>query len=168
VKGYGHSTKKIKPEYVPVIKLALQWAKEVPISRDFDIPYIAGYSQDAKQMYIDRRAPIIMHWKGQIWHLERFLSVHEMVEKFLEAKFDMPYDQGGTSHAHDIATEIELANVKAHGLDPEAYQSIWDKLAPKLEKAPLYKCPKDLDLTPYENEKDYELIKRIKAAQRWT
>ena len=48
-----------------------------------DIPYLAGYSLDGKTIYIDRHMPQIFKFRGRTIDTDRFLILHEEVEKTL-------------------------------------------------------------------------------------
>jgi len=50
-------------------------------NRDHDIPYLAGYSRDCKTIYIDRHLPPSFRYRGRDIDTDRFLILHEEVEK---------------------------------------------------------------------------------------
>jgi hypothetical protein len=91
------------------------------ISRAFEVPEIAGYSMDGLTLYIDRRLPDRMAGVP----IDRFLEVHEEVEKALEDKLGFSY-----SHAHEIATAAEREAVELAGFswtDYDKEMQIWIK-----------------------------------------
>jgi hypothetical protein len=51
------------------------------LDRDHDIPYLAGYSRDGKTIYIDRPMPPSFRYRGRDIDTDRFLILHEEVEK---------------------------------------------------------------------------------------
>ena len=51
------------------------------LDRDHDIPYLAGYSRDGKTIYIDRHMPPSFRYRGRDIDTDRFLILHEEVEK---------------------------------------------------------------------------------------
>jgi hypothetical protein len=51
--------------------------------RKHDVPYLAGYSLDGKTIYIDRHMPASFKFKGRTINTDRFLVLHEEVEKTL-------------------------------------------------------------------------------------
>ena len=53
------------------------------LDRTHDIPYIAGYSTDGRTIFIDRHMPRSFSWRGKRIETDRFLVLHEMVEKTL-------------------------------------------------------------------------------------
>ena len=77
-------------------------------SRSRDIPYLAGYSRDGKTIYIDRHMPPSFRYRGRDIDTDRFLILHEEVEKTLIDQLDLHY-----LHAHQIATRAEQAAVRS-------------------------------------------------------
>ena len=74
------------------------------LDRKHDIPYLAGYSQDGKTIYIDRHMPRTMRYQGRDIDTDRYLILHEEVEKTLIDQLNLHY-----LHAHQIATRAEQA-----------------------------------------------------------
>src|SRR6266545_1427831 len=68
------------------------------LDRSHDIPYVAGYSKDGKTIYIDRHMPPSFRYKGREIDSDRFLILHEEVEKTLIDQLNLHY-----LHAHQIA-----------------------------------------------------------------
>ena len=60
--------------------LAAALTRPVRISREFDIPYLAGYSRDGKTIYIDRHMPKWFTFQSRRINTDRFLILHEAVE----------------------------------------------------------------------------------------
>src|SRR3954467_7162699 len=114
------------------------------VSHDFDVPYIAGYSKDAKTIYIDRHLPRSLSYQQKAIRVEPFLLMHEIIEKALLDELRLHY-----LHAHQIATRAERDAVKAAGISWDAYQSFMKKNEKPIEKERLVRVPHDLDLTPY-------------------
>ena len=81
------------------------------LDRDHDIPYLAGYSSDGKTIYIDRHMPKSLKYQGRVVDTDRFLILHEEVEKTLIDQLNLHY-----LHAHQIATRAEQAAVRAAGI----------------------------------------------------
>jgi hypothetical protein len=117
-------------------------------NREYDIPYVAGYSKDGKTIYIDKDVPD---------KYDRFLLVHERVEKALIDGLGLKYQ-----YAHQIAFRTEDACVKSSNIDVAEYNKFWDRYI-KLEREKINSVPKDLDLTPYEAENDNDLIAHMKT-----
>lgn len=109
------------------------------VNRDFDIPYIAGYSKDGRTVFIDRHLPRSFRWLMRIVRVEPFLLTHEVVEKALLDELRLHY-----LHAHQIALRAERDAVKAAGV----------------------RVPASLDLTPYRDEKDFGLLQRLVRKER--
>jgi hypothetical protein len=127
--------------------------------RKHDIPYLAGYSLDGKTIYIDRHMPGSFKFRGRIIDTDRFLVLHEEVEKTLIDQLGLHY-----LHAHQIATRAEEAAVRAAGVEWRAYDRFMQKHVKSIGDERLKKVPKDLDLKPYRDEQDDDLLKRMLAS----
>jgi hypothetical protein len=127
--------------------------------RDHDIPYLAGYSLDGKTVYIDRHLPRSFLYKGRAIEVDRYLLLHEEVEKTLIDRMGLHYQ-----HAHQIATRAEEAAVRAEGVSWRAYDRFMQQFVKEMGDERLTKLPRDLDLKPYRDEHDYDLMRRMKAA----
>src|SRR6202165_2132290 len=69
------------------------------LDRNHDIPYLAGYSKNGKIIYIDRHRPLYFKLGKRKIDTDRFLILHEEVEKTLIDQLKLHY-----LHAHQIAT----------------------------------------------------------------
>lgn len=147
----GEPTPKASDEEVDAVaQKAIAGLKDKNIDGDFDIPYVAGYSADGHTLYMDKDVP------EEYWP---HIAVHEAVEKALEDDLGEDYFV-----AHQHALKYERAAVEKAGLEWNKYNAEINPLVKKDEHKSLTKTPSDLDLKPYEDEKDYERIKRIRAA----
>ena len=126
----------------------------------YDIPYLAGYSLDGKKIYIDRHLPKTFTYRGKRVAVDRYLIVHESVEKTLIDALNLHY-----LHAHQIATRAEEAAVRADGISWRAYDRFMQQYVKKCGSERLKRVPRDLDLTPYRDEHDRDLLKRLQAAE---
>jgi hypothetical protein len=131
------------------------------LDRNHDIPYLAGYSLDGKIIYIDRHMPKSFKFRGRAIETDRFLILHEEVEKTLIDQLDLHY-----LHAHQIATRAEEAAVRAAGVEWRAYDRFMQKYVKRIGDERLTKVPKDLDLKPYLDEHDDELLQRMLKSVR--
>jgi hypothetical protein len=129
------------------------------LDRTHDIPYLAGYSQDGETIYIDRHLPRKMTYKGRKIEVDRYLIMHEEVEKTLIDQLGLHY-----LHAHQIATRAEEAAVRADGVLWRDYDRFMQKYVKHIGDEKLTKVPADLDLKPYRDEHDFDLIKRMRKA----
>ena len=129
------------------------------LDRTHDVPYLAGYSQDGKTIYIDRHLPKVMNYKGRKIDVDRYLIMHEEVEKTLIDQLGLHY-----LHAHQIATRAEEAAVRADGILWRDYDRFMQKYVKHIGDEGLQKVPEDLDLKPYRDEHDFELIQRMQKA----
>lgn len=129
------------------------------IDREHDIPYLAGYSNDGKRIYIDRHLPRSFLYKGRKIEVDRYLLLHEEVEKTLIDQLHLHYQ-----HAHQIATRAEEAAVRADCVSWRAYDRFMQQYVKEMGDERLKKLPADLDLKPYRDEHDYDLMRRMKSA----
>jgi hypothetical protein len=129
------------------------------LDRTHDVPYLAGYSQDGETIYIDRHLPRTMTYKGRKVEVDRYLIMHEEVEKTLIDQLGLHY-----LHAHQIATRAEEAAVRADGILWRDYDRFMQKYVKAIGDERLKKVPDDLDLKPYRDEHDFELIERMQKA----
>jgi hypothetical protein len=127
--------------------------------RDHDIPYLAGYSQDGKTIYIDRHMPTSFKCDGREVKTDRYLILHEEVEKTLIDQLGLHY-----LHAHQIATRAEQAAVRAAGIRWQDYDRFMQDNVKKIGDERLTKVPRDLDTKPYRDEHDMELLGRMTLA----
>jgi hypothetical protein len=124
--------------------------------RKHDIPYLAGYSRDGKTIYIDRHMPKTLHYDGRTINTDRYLILHEEVEKTLIDQLNLHY-----LHAHQIASRAEQAAVRAAGIPWSLYDDFMQKNVKHIGDERLEKIPGDLDLKPYRDEHDYDLVERM-------
>jgi hypothetical protein len=126
------------------------------LDRKHDIPYLAGYSKDGKIIYIDRHMPPMFRYEGRDINTDRYLILHEEVEKTLIDQLNLHY-----LHAHQIASRAEQAAVRAAGISWHAYDRFMQDNVKHIGDERLTKVPADLDLKPYRDEHDYELVQRM-------
>jgi len=124
--------------------------------RNHDIPYLAGYSKDGKTIYIDRHLPKSFMFRGRKVEVDRFLILHEEVEKTLIDQLGLHY-----LHAHQIATRAEEAAVNAERVTWAAYDRFMQKYVKSVGDERLSKVPADLDLKPYRDYHEYEVMQRM-------
>ncbi len=129
------------------------------LDRAHDIPYLAGYSKDGKTIYIDRHMPRSFRYRGREIDTDRFLILHEEVEKTLIDRLDLHY-----LHAHQIATRAEQAAVRAAGVTWRDYDRFMQKYVKRMGDERLTRVPADLDTKPYRDEHDDDLLKRMMQA----
>lgn len=127
------------------------------IDREHDIPYLAGYSKDGKTIYIDRHLPEFLptRFSSDIhYSVDKFLILHEAIEKTLIDTLGLKYQ-----HAHQIALRAEKAAVKSAGIRWSSYDKFMSKYIKEDASEKLTKVPQELDLTPYIDEHDDDLLK---------
>lgn len=134
--------------------------RRVTLRRDCDIPYLAGYSQDGRTIYIDRHLPRTFTDKGRTVEVDRYLILHEAVEKSLIDELDLHY-----LHAHQIATRAEESAVRADRISWRAYDAFMQRYVKSVGDERLKDVPADLDLKPYRDEHDRDLMERMEKAE---
>lgn len=127
------------------------------INRDFDIPYLAGYSKDAKIIYVDRHLPIQLLISGQRIAILPFLVTHERTEKALLDFFDFKYPK-----AHQVATFAEHKELRSRKISPSLYEKALDPYIKADQHEKIIKVPRDLDFEPYRDSRDDRLLERMK------
>jgi hypothetical protein len=165
---------------LPVVEKMMR-RRMVVVAHGFDIPYLAGYSKDGSKIYIDRD---LSPWDydGRIVGADRFLKLHEQVEKALidaiaDAKghdllvllaclrMKSPSDQI-YYHCHGVATCVELYAVEqAFGrAGVAAYNRFMRGQVKDAEDERIRRVPSDLDLTPYRGSDEQD--RRLRAAMK--
>lgn len=129
------------------------------LDRRHDIPYLAGYSQDGKTIYIDRHLPRGFLLRGRLITVDRYLVLHETVEKTLIDAMGLHYQ-----HAHQIALRAEEAAVLADRISWSTYDRFMQRYIKTIGDERLTRVPDDLDLKPYRDEHDNDLVRRMKRA----
>ena len=129
------------------------------LDRRHDIPYLAGYSEDGRTIYIDRHMPRSFKFRGRAVDTDRFLILHEEVEKTLIDQLGLHY-----LHAHQIATRAEQAAVRAAGITWHDYDRFMQTYVKRIGDERLTKVPDDLDTKPYRDEHDDDLLRRMLAS----
>lgn len=139
--------------------------KIVKVDRTYDIPYLAGYSTDGTTVYLDKDIDKMMIDNNYV-DVDRFFVIHEVVEKALLLwleKLDLTI-KGRYMLTHQLAYLTEIQAVKLAGINTDSYMQFCDKQVEKAAKKTIKNVPKDLDIQPYKDQKDYETIKKMVAA----
>jgi hypothetical protein len=136
----------------PRFKVRMAKINSVTNNKSYDIPYLAGYSKDAKTIYIDRH----LNTEFQGVDISKILRIHEVSEKAL-------LDIGGLKYqeAHHIATHLERMAVEKAGLDWRKYSKYLDPYIKRVHHEDLKVVPKNLDLEPYADEKDRMVLSAL-------
>ena len=64
-------------------------------------------------------------------------------------------------HAHQVAVRAERDAVKAAGVSWWAYQHFMKRHEKHIEQERIVRVPATLDLTPYRDERDFGLLRRL-------
>jgi hypothetical protein len=69
-------------------------------------------------------------------------------------------------HAHQIAIRTERAAVEAAGISWKTYEGFMKKHEKGIEEERLQRVPKNLDLAPYRDMKDFGLLHSLVTKER--
>lgn len=143
---------------MPAIKVRLHDTK-FKLNRDYDIPYLGGYSRDGKIIYIDRHLPMTLPIGGKRIHIFPYLITHERTEKALLDFAGMRYDE-----AHRCATFVAHLELNKHDISSTLYEKALDPYIKADQHEKIRKVPIDLDYRPYKDSHDTILISRMREA----
>lgn len=132
------------------------------INTAYHVPYGAGYNKRGDTIYIDSRIPKYMTTKkGTRVNVYHYLILHELIEEQLEHYLAYKYQE-----AHALATRAERAAVEQDGYVRWAEYQKW--MGGHLERcrAQFDQIPPDLDLEPYEDSEDNEVLARVHRLMR--
>jgi hypothetical protein len=133
----------------------------VKVNRNYDVPYIAGYSIDGGTIYIDCDLPKTLSYDGKRADILPFVILHESVEKSLVDQLGL-IDQ----HAHQFAQRLEQAAIRDAGISWRKYDAFIQAHLKNAEGRPDLHIPPDLDLKPYRDEDDYPMPQRMQRASK--
>jgi hypothetical protein len=146
-----------KIEKDPLFRARMAKIKSTPVIRKYDIPYLAGYSNDASKIYIDRH----LDTKMSGIDLTQFLKIHETIEKCLLDEYGMKYQQ-----AHHIATHFEMEAVKKAGISWKKYDDYLRPYIKRVHVEHLSSVPADLDVEPYKDEHEKKLLRSLMKTEK--
>lgn len=126
------------------------------VDRDYDIPYLAGYSKDGRVVYVDRHLPLTVRFGGASVAVLPFLIVHERTEKGLEDCLGLDYEE-----AHKVATWREHRELLKARRSVKLYEAALDPYIKASQLEQIVKVPRDLDMKPYRDSGDKKLIERM-------
>lgn len=132
----------------------------------YDNPYLVGRSTDMRRMYPDRHFPKTVKVEGKSVNTRETTAVHEVTEWLLMHDHGLEYED-----AHEVANHEERDFVKRrYGVGWKPYCKVLDPYVKRVNYERITKVPSDLDLSPFEDEKDQkhlrELRKRMKKPSR--
>lgn len=152
----------LTPEQIlarPEVRQAIETPRS--IDRRYRVPYLAGSSNAGGTTYIDASIPPVVKIGRKNVDVAKYLNIHEQVEHALMIEGLMPYEQ-----AHRIATEHEIAAVRADGVDVTRYNDFMDGhlRATEAEIGKGENFPPDLYTKPYPHTEE-EIIKREEGGE---
>jgi len=134
---------------------------EARINTNYQVPYLAGYSEDGTTIYFDKRLPqYLTLTNGQEIDVYKYLLVHEKTEKHLEDVKGYKYQ-----YAHEKATGKEREAVEKDGVSWDEYQSYMLKMVKKLMKLS-DNVPPDIDVKPEHDYHDIKMLHEIRRFQK--
>ena len=101
------------------------------------------FASTASAIYIDRHLPPTFQFRGREIAVDRYLLLHEEVEKTLIDQLKLHYQ-----HAHQIATRAEEAAVRADGISWRAYDRFMQQFVKTVGDERLTKLPADSTSSP--------------------
>lgn len=135
--------------------------RRVALDRSHDVPYLAGYSRDARTIYIDRHLPASFITRSRRVRVDQYLILHEAIEKTLLDQLGLAYQ-----HAHQIALRTEQAAVRGAGISWQDYDRFMQSHITEAGDETITKLPLDLDIKPYRDEHDSALLDRMQKAMK--
>lgn len=134
------------------------------INKEYDLPYLGGYSKDGNTIYIDRHFPetVTLEEDGHKYEFNAIQHIcdHERFEKAVMDVLGWSY-----KHAHEAANGYERRGVLKAGLPWQKYNASLDPFIKADEHEKLQKVPPDLDMAPYYAPPiDKRLIAHMEAA----
>ena len=139
--------------YLSDPKFKKEFDRDYRVDRSYDVPYVAGYSEDAKTVFIDRHFKKMM---GSV-DVEPYVFVHEKAEKALIDTFGLKYQE-----AHHIATCLERLTIDRDGIDWHRYEKFVMDQYKHIGHEKIERVPPNLDITPYKDEHDIKLLRDLR------
>jgi carbonic anhydrase len=130
---------------------------------EHDVPYVAGYDVNGDTIYVDKDVyKAIKDEKKDKWL--KPLCFHEAIEKSIM----LQHPKLEYQFCHQNALRLELELVTAMKINKKEYDEFMDKYIKKIADLKEYtNLPKDLDLKPYEDEKDYTTLKKMRSGNQF-
>ena len=137
------------------------------LDRTHDIPFLAGYSRNARTIYFDKSLPTTLLLGSKRYELAGALTTHERVEKALIDAYGWGYVTPSPG-AHGYATRAEHNRLITDGVDPKAYEEAMKPYITACKercKGEDVDFPTDLDLTPYQTGEGEAYLNALEAVQ---
>jgi len=129
------------------------------INRKYDVPDLAGYSEDGDTLYIDKDCPPSFEYAGRQIKSDRYLLLHEEVESgLMEAEGSDYLD----SHQISCCAEKEAVETVESMGAWEAYSKFCrQQIATAWNKKGKLNTPPDLNKKPYIQQKEFAKLKQM-------
>lgn len=136
---------------------------EVGVNTDYQVPYVAGYSQDGAIVYIDKRLPkCFIDTKGNTVDVYKYLFIHEVTEKALKDELNLSYNR---AHSLAIATQAQALTMDNINYD-EYYAFLQSYINYDIQPEDFDDVPPDLDVSPYIEDGKIDVVSKIKRLQK--
>ena len=135
-----------------------EMAKPYLVFRNYDIPYLAGYSVSGGHFYIDRHLPRYLR-AGRKTFETRLVLNHERMEAAIIHKYNWEY-----AAAHAMAEHYEDNIYRELGYDPTLVEAAYKPYIKEAASEKIKIAPKDLDLSPYTDSNDRKDLAKLKRA----
>ena len=134
----------------------------IKVDRSHQVPYVGGSSINGETVYIDERLPeSFKDTLGRDIPVDKYLIVHEVVEKALTQRLKLPFNL-----AHFLATGTTTKYLDKDGVDEEEFwKIIEDQVDVCLKEYEKSKLPTDLDPIPYEGDHLENVIDALKEIE---
>jgi len=129
--------------------------RQIRLDREHDVPYLAGSSRDGRTVFIDRHLPKYLVCGKKRIPTDCYVILHEVIEKLLFDRFQLSY-----AEAHQIALRMEQVAVRNARISWHDYNALMQANVKRAHDERLQKLPKDLEIKPYEDEGEVDLIRR--------
>lgn len=133
------------------------------VNTDYNVPYVAGYSNDGQTIYIDSRLPeMFIDSKKQKVNIYKYLIIHEVTEKSLKDELNYSYNE-----AHTMAMGAQAQALSIDGINYDEYYGFLQKYVNfDIQVDDFNNVPPDLDISPYVEDHLTEVVNKIKRLQR--
>jgi hypothetical protein len=129
--------------------------KTVKVNREFDVPYLAGISNDENTLYIDKDMPEEIEIGNKTVNYAKYIALHELIEKHLMEQQKLKYGK-----AHDIAKQYEFNWVKKDDIDVDSYKMAFNGYITKVRHKEDVKAPSDIYEKPYADLNEKHILNK--------
>lgn len=136
--------------------------KDIVVNNTYQVPYVAGYSNDGKTIYIDNRLPdsFIDSRKQQV-NVHYYLILHEVAEKALKDELELSYND-----AHSLAMGLQSYALARDDINADEYYAFQQKYVDMdIKPEDFDDVPPDLDISPYIEDGLTTVVEKLRKLQ---